>query len=342
MRIYYYKDPHNNFGDDLNEFIWERLTPNVFDQSEDSWMSGIGSIINEDMPPAAKKVVFSSGCGYGSPPENFGGQGWHIVSVRGPLSAAVLDLPDNSWVTDGAILLSLLPEFQPIPEQERKGVLFMPNHGSIDYGAWQKVCDKAGVEYISPRENYIETINRIRKAKLVLADSMHAAIVADTLRVPWIPISGTPLINGFKWLDWAMSMNVPYEPVSIPQSTLQERLTFFMLNFPFGLFPGGKDKEHAIMEYKSRYRQKRLIPWKEEHKFRRRLSKLLRIMLKPFLKLSVLRKYNEKIIDTAADKLKKAKELKPYLSQDKQFLSQRKEMCKRLESIKELAEKSHT
>ena len=44
---------------------------------------------------------------------------------------------------------------------------------------------------------------------------MHAAIVADTLRVPWVPLMTSSDINSFKWLDWTQSMRVPYQPVRI-------------------------------------------------------------------------------------------------------------------------------
>lgn len=37
---------------------------------------------------------------------------------------------------------------------------------------------------------------------------MHGAIVADTYRIPWIPIKLYPYINEFKWNDWALSLNI--------------------------------------------------------------------------------------------------------------------------------------
>lgn len=36
---------------------------------------------------------------------------------------------------------------------------------------------------------------------MVLADAMHAAIIADAMRVPWLPLITSPQINTFKWLD---------------------------------------------------------------------------------------------------------------------------------------------
>lgn len=68
MRLFYYKDKDGNFGDDLNMWLWDRLLPNAFDDSQDEWISVIGSIIHSDMPEGKKKLVFSSGAGCGHAP----------------------------------------------------------------------------------------------------------------------------------------------------------------------------------------------------------------------------------------------------------------------------------
>jgi hypothetical protein len=44
---------------------------------------------------------------------------------------------------------------------------------------------------------------------------MHGAIIADTFRVPWVPISTRPSINTFKWLDWSESMGLEYRPTNL-------------------------------------------------------------------------------------------------------------------------------
>ena len=93
MRLYYYKDPHGNFGDDLNEWLWERLLPGRLDPTSDTWLCAIGTLIGPAMPPAARRwIVFSSGAGYGPPPADFRGSRWRIACVRGPLTARVLGL----------------------------------------------------------------------------------------------------------------------------------------------------------------------------------------------------------------------------------------------------------
>ncbi len=228
MKLYYF-DRSPNFGDSLNDWLWQRLLPDRWDPSDETLFSGIGTIINTEMPAAARWIVFSSGVGYGGPPPNFGGSNWNIVSVRGPLSASVLGLPSAAAITDGAILLAALPEFTPLPEAERNGVVFVPHFEAERDAAWPEACLGAGIEYVNALGDSRAIVERIRRARLVLAEAMHAAIVADALRVPWVPVVSSPLVSTFKWLDWTQSMNMPYLPRAVASSSTGAALRNAML-----------------------------------------------------------------------------------------------------------------
>ncbi|MCP6146191.1 polysaccharide pyruvyl transferase family protein, partial [Klebsiella pneumoniae] len=65
-------------------------------------------------------------------------------------------------------------------------------------------------------------LDKIRNAKLVLADAMHAAIIADAFRVPWVPMVTSPQINTFKWLDWTSTIEQRYTPIVLGSSSLKE------------------------------------------------------------------------------------------------------------------------
>lgn len=222
MKIYYFKDPVGNFGDDLNSWLWDTLLPNYFDSDDSVRLSGIGTIINTSMPAAKKWFVFSSGVGYGYPPVNFGNDNWNILCVRGPLSAKVLGLDKSKVITDGAALLNTLDEFKPLPENERKGVIFIPHHHALLSGEWEMACKYSDVEFVSPQWDSKLVIQKIRHARLVIADAMHAAIIADAMRVPWIPVITSPQINTFKWLDWTQTINLSYEPKILGASSFRE------------------------------------------------------------------------------------------------------------------------
>lgn len=71
---------------------------------------------------------------------------------------------------------------------------------------WAKLCDLAGVDYLSPGEDAKTVIHQLATASLVIAESMHAAIIADAFGTPWHGVSISHLFNGTKWLDWADSV----------------------------------------------------------------------------------------------------------------------------------------
>jgi hypothetical protein len=124
-------------------------------------------------------------------------------------------------LTDPAILLAALPRFQNLP---RRGAIFVPHWKSVGIGTWPAICREAGIEYVDPRQDSEMVIRRIGSANLVLAESMHAAIVADALRVPWISVTTTPEFLAFKWADWAASLGMTISTCLLRPSSLQEAL----------------------------------------------------------------------------------------------------------------------
>lgn len=210
MKLYYFegKDGVHNFGDELNPFLWSRLLPDLDRRGPRDWLFvGIGTLLNERLPAAERTVVFGSGVGYGTsvprPDET-----WRVYFVRGPLSATALGLAPSASLTDPAILLaSLYPARPPVKTR----FAFMPhwNHASV----WlETVCRDAGIAYIDPRRPVEHVLNAIGEAGTLLAEAMHGAIVADTLRVPWIPIRSAARVLAFKWQDWCESVGVAYQP----------------------------------------------------------------------------------------------------------------------------------
>lgn len=211
MKLWYYREPEGNFGDDLNPWLWERLLPDAFDERDDVLFVGIGTLLNTRVPAAPQKVVFGSGVGYGDPPTL--DHRWKIHCVRGPRSAAALSLPPEAAVTDGAALIASLMR----PACDRRGVGFMPHHESASLFDWKQLCRRVGLIYLDPTLPADRTLSVMVGLECVIADAMHAAIVADALRVPWIPVSLYSHTHEFKWLDWCDSLNVAYSPVQFQE-----------------------------------------------------------------------------------------------------------------------------
>lgn len=215
LSLYYHKAKGGNFGDDLNTWLWRVLLPGVVDSSNvydgsgnSSIFIGIGSILNHYIPAGRDAAVLGAGHAYGGLPPM---DRLRVYAVRGPLTAKTLGLPHSSVATDAAALLSTVPLPDPKPQRERW--LFMPHASGLERIPWKPICRSLGIGYVDPRSDTLETIAQIQSADGVIAEAMHAAIVADTLRVPWIPIRVAKGADPSKWTDWCASLNVVYKPV---------------------------------------------------------------------------------------------------------------------------------
>ena len=216
MKIFYYKrrDAQPNFGDDLNTWLWPQLLPDFFDDDESTQFIGTGTLLNhrlaERTATAKRLIIFSSGAGYEQPLSMIPAH-WHIVCVRGPLSASRLRLPCEKAVTDGGILVRRCF----IPARKKTiSYTFMPHvhHANFADVTWRRLCEDIGIGYIDPRWPIEQILEAIGRTEVLLAEAMHGAIVADALRTAWIPVVTSPRILSFKWRDWCASINVPYHP----------------------------------------------------------------------------------------------------------------------------------
>ncbi|MEQ9233297.1 polysaccharide pyruvyl transferase family protein [Coleofasciculus sp. E2-BRE-01] len=216
MKLYYckYPDGRQNFGDQLNLWLWEKLIPGVLDEDESIAFVGLGTLINDALPrrtPRAKqRVIFSTGAGQekGMPEID---ESYKIYCLRGPLSAQAIGLPTELAVTDGAILLRRLVK---INNRKIHKFAYMP-HYNFAGEAWKSVCEELGFGYIDPSWSTDKVLSSINNTEILLSEAMHGAIVADALRVPWIPIVTHPTILALKWQDWCLSIGVEYQPVQM-------------------------------------------------------------------------------------------------------------------------------
>jgi succinoglycan biosynthesis protein ExoV len=214
MKLFYYETttPSQNFGDELNRWLWPRLLPH-FDDRQETIFIGIGTMLNDTIPQwvnEAKNIIFfSTGVGYGRRFRFQTKSNWKLYCVRGPLSARRLKLSKNLAITDGAALLKRY--FTPCRSLERiHKFSYMPHfrHGSPEL--FEAVCQRTGIHYIDPAGEVEAVIADISQSQVLISEAMHGAIVADTLRVPWIPVRTSPKILPFKWQDWCASVKVPY------------------------------------------------------------------------------------------------------------------------------------
>lgn len=342
MKIYCFEDGRkSNFGDDLNGWLWEELLPGCWDGTDENTLfCGIGSIIGKNMlPPAERYIVFGSGTGYDPPPKDFGESNWTIHCVRGPLTAHVLGLEKAKAIADGAVLVSLLPQFSPVEESDRKGIVFMPHYEALHAGNWREAAERAGLQFLDPHVDSRKMVETIRGAKLVVADAMHAAIVADSLRVPWVPVRTSGQINSFKWLDWTLSVGVPYRPLDLPSSSWLESArdaTIGWYGHRFAL--KNPTAEMAVRHYVRTREWKAKSWWVNYGKWMRRFTYAgpRKIVTLPVIS-GWRRQYDGRYLDCAAEALRKASETTSYLSDETIFRSRVQQLWECLIRIPEIA-----
>ncbi|MBR2689784.1 MAG: polysaccharide pyruvyl transferase family protein [Aquamicrobium sp.] len=224
MQPFYWESAHGNFGDDLNLWLWDFLLPGFRDVHPDVLLVGVGTVLNQELLPAdVKKLVIGSGFGYGSLPDLSDKREWDTRAVRGPLTAQKLGLAPELGIIDPAVMVAEMPEFHNLPKTG--GAIFVPHWESTVGGIWPLVCQAAGLGYVDPCGEAKSVIRAIAQADLVVAESMHAAILADAFRVPWVAVTTSRSINSFKWRDWATSLGVDYRPRQIPISSRAEAVT---------------------------------------------------------------------------------------------------------------------
>jgi succinoglycan biosynthesis protein ExoV len=217
--LYRWRGRPSNFGDELNAVLWPRLLPDFFDDDPAIRFLGIGSVLDRRHPSRAIKIV--AGSGYGGYERKADlDDTWIIHWVRGPRTAAALGLPRALALGDPAVLV---PEVLGLSAADGGTIGFMPHFESAARGTWRQAADRAGIRLIDPRDPPLTILRAIGQCEMLLSEALHGVIVADALRVPWIPIRPMARIHRAKWSDWADTMDLRPRFVGLPASTLSER-----------------------------------------------------------------------------------------------------------------------
>lgn len=222
MKSYYWAG-NNNFGDALNGWLWEKIFPELMSIDDDYTLIGVGSIINDGLKNIpGKKIIFGSGVGYGVSLGEDTKKQLEYYCVRGPLTAEKLGLDRKYSIIDSAWLIGFLPEYSETTT--KKGIGFVPHWESVNRTTWDIACEKAGINYINPLLDSKSVIKQISESGLIIAESLHGAILADFFRIPWIPIQLSNNVLNFKWLDWCKSIDLEYFHYCLPPSDIVDHI----------------------------------------------------------------------------------------------------------------------
>lgn len=211
MKLHYFSK-YPNFGDTINPWFWRHYINCHFDNNSDEIFVGIGTLINDELPINCKAIhIMGTGAGYGEkiPRQQ---KNWIVHCVRGPLTARAIGVSPSHAITDPAVLIS---ELVPTITDRDCRCAFMP-HVELDSPRLQKLVESCDIRYISPKDDPESVISSVNRSGRLITSAMHGAILADALRVPWYPVSNSPNILTFKWLDWFQSMNIKANLHRIP------------------------------------------------------------------------------------------------------------------------------
>lgn len=219
MKIFYWQSPSGNFGDDLNEWIWDDLLPGWRAWDPERTLLGVGTILNRKNFSAGQRYLLcGSGTGFGEPPDVSDSDCWRVAFVRGPRTAALMNIPTDLAMSDPAVVIPRIARFSS-RGGSRGTTAFVPHcvSDNLPLYDWKRICAEAGVEYISPRRDSHSVIRAISAAEKVITESMHGAIIADAFRVPWSAVSLVDNFNEFKWSDWGESLGLKFKITPLPK-----------------------------------------------------------------------------------------------------------------------------
>jgi hypothetical protein len=244
VKLVYWKGEVPNFGDELNPWLWDKLLPGFLDDDDRDLFLGIGSILWDGLPNNATKVVFGSGyANYWDKPVI--DSKWKIYFVRGRRSAKMIGIEPTFALGDPATLVRLAIGHLPQPAKLGSKA-FMPHWESAEDGDWEAIAAAAGLTFIDPRWEVERVIQAIRGADLLITEAMHGAIVADALRVRWVPYA-PPVTHHAKWYDWAETVDVCFEFMPSTRSSWLEMVTL--------MFPYNKNVLKKLRAYGRRFRK---------------------------------------------------------------------------------------
>lgn len=210
MKLNVCRVPGGNFGDDLNDILWPTLFPDILNKVDHARVFGIGSILGGNHGLDSPKIVLGSGLGYkkSSPLD----ASWDIRWVRGKISAQTLGINEDFALGDGALLWSELRRTEMLDTQ----VGFIPHHASWESFDWDTIAREAGLMAINPKNSPNEVRRQLLRCRSVLAESLHGAIFADCLRIPWQAVALSYRFNRFKWKDWLSVTDIKFRYTTMP------------------------------------------------------------------------------------------------------------------------------
>lgn len=211
MKVYYHQTERGNVGDDMNAVLWRRILPDIDQLTSADWLIGAGTILDERLNALhGCKVVMGSGFRPGG--ESAPGGDIRFAAVRGFLTAERCGLSPDVAVCDPGFLVNRL---WPVERRPDARVAFIPHVYSEQYSHITDAAADAGFEVISPTLPLEQFLQRLGACSRAYCESLHSAIFADAMRVPWARVRVCSSryegrgVADFKWADTFSVLDTP-------------------------------------------------------------------------------------------------------------------------------------
>ena len=205
--LYWTKESkEKNFGDYLGQIYFDLAGVKVREEGRPCFT--IGTVLSQfwwDRINLPILVWGSGSCGFDLPAIRNKDR---ITCVRGPLTKKWLSLPEKTPMGDPALLLTRLYS----PAKKKTGPTKIFNYSNHEHGITTKIFP----------DQWKSLVDSIANAEIVLANTLHAAIVAQAYGVPWAMYQfneENPL--PLRWKDWFAYLGLPASALQ-PASNEQE------------------------------------------------------------------------------------------------------------------------
>jgi succinoglycan biosynthesis protein ExoV len=216
MKVFYHKMEGGNVGDDMNASLWHKLEPSLDEVQSADWLIGAGTILDarlDSLP--GRKIVMGSGFRPGA--KRVSDADVRFAAVRGFLSAAQCGLDPEVAACDPGFLVS---KAWPQQRSDAGRIAFVPHVYSERYSSIGAAAEDAGFEVISPTLDVETFLRKLAGCSRVFTESLHGAIFADALRIPWARICACSIyyersdVADFKWNDAFSVLGLDGAPIN--------------------------------------------------------------------------------------------------------------------------------
>lgn len=217
--IIYYWDYEQNWGDSINEFIFNSILEKkvysfnkIFNIKNQEIITGIGSVLN------SKLTNYSIwGSGFLSEKHTLIHSPNEVLALRGKLTEKKINgLFGKSTDQFGDPGLLFKEFYNPIfPKEYKLGII--PHFKELDEKVIQDIKSKYGFEIniISPTIDVFKFADEVSKCESILSSSLHGLVLAESYGIPTSRISiSNKLIGGdYKFEDYYSGVNIPLKAV---------------------------------------------------------------------------------------------------------------------------------